>query len=205
MSVRIKSYINWAVQSLPFCFSISYSKKMSSCQDQLLKSSNDEQDFLLAMELVNSSIPQITMKAAIKLGVLEILAKASPSQLSSSEIASQLPTNNKEAPIVLDRILRLLACHSFLTCNLVTNKDGSVQRLYGLASASRFFVPNEDGVSLAPCLFLTQDKVFMETWYFFLFLTSLIYINYIHTLSHSHLHTHAHNIFLFTSSFVKHN
>ncbi|KAH9751559.1 Flavone 3'-O-methyltransferase 1 [Citrus sinensis] len=114
------------------------------------------------MELVNSSIPQITMKAAIKLGVLEILAKASPSQLSSSEIASQLPTNNKEAPIVLDRILRLLACHSFLTCNLVTNKDGSVQRLYGLASASRFFVPNEDGVSLAPCLFLTQDKGFEE-------------------------------------------
>ncbi|GAY64884.1 hypothetical protein CUMW_237030, partial [Citrus unshiu] len=65
------------------------------------------------MELVNSSIPRITMKAAIKLGVLEILAKASPSQLTSSEIASQLPTNNKEAPIVLDRMLRLLACHSF--------------------------------------------------------------------------------------------
>ncbi|KAK9217814.1 hypothetical protein WN943_006444 [Citrus x changshan-huyou] len=82
------------------------------------------------MELVNSSIPRITMKAAIKLGVLEILAKASPSQLTSSEIASQLPTNNKEAPIVLDRMLRLLACHSFR--NLVTNKDGSVQRLYGV-------------------------------------------------------------------------
>ncbi|GAY64886.1 hypothetical protein CUMW_237030, partial [Citrus unshiu] len=107
------------------------------------------------MELVNSSIPRITMKAAIKLGVLEILAKASPSQLTSSEIASQLPTNNKEAPIVLDRMLRLLACHSFR--NLVTNKDGSVQRLYGLASVSRFFVPNEDGVSLAPCLLLDHD------------------------------------------------
>ncbi|KAH9685696.1 Flavone 3'-O-methyltransferase 1 [Citrus sinensis] len=107
------------------------------------------------MELVNGSIPRITMKAAIKLGVLEILAKASPSQLTSSEIASQLPTNNKEAPIVLDRILRLLACHSFR--NLVTNKDGSVQRLYGLASVSRFFVPNEDGVSLAPCLLLDHD------------------------------------------------
>ncbi|KAH9685699.1 Flavone 3'-O-methyltransferase 1 [Citrus sinensis] len=78
------------------------------------------------MELVNGSIPRITMKAAIKLGVLEILAKASPSQLTSSEIASQLPTNNKEAPIVLDRILRLLACHSFR--NLVTNKDGSAPR-----------------------------------------------------------------------------
>ncbi|KAK9214382.1 hypothetical protein WN944_006374 [Citrus x changshan-huyou] len=82
---------------------------MSSFPDQLLKCSNDEQDFLLAMELVNSSIPQITLKATIKLGVLETLAKARPSQLSSSEIASQLPTNNKEAPIVLDRILRLLA------------------------------------------------------------------------------------------------
>ncbi|ESR45112.1 hypothetical protein CICLE_v10003534mg [Citrus x clementina] len=94
---------------------------MSSFPDQLLKCSNDEQDFLLAMELVNCSIPQITMKATIKLGVLETLAKARPSQLSSSEIASQLPTNNKETPIVLDRILRLLACHSFLTCTIDKN------------------------------------------------------------------------------------
>ncbi|KAK9217813.1 hypothetical protein WN943_006443 [Citrus x changshan-huyou] len=74
---------------------------MSSFPDQLLKCSNDEQDFLLAMELVNCSIPQITMKATIKLGVLETLAKARPSQLSSSEIASQLPTNNKETPILV--------------------------------------------------------------------------------------------------------
>ena len=94
---------------------------MSSFPYQLLKCSNDEQDFLLAMELVNSSIPQITLKATIKLGVLETLAKARPSQLSSSEIASQLPTNNKEAPIVLDRILRLLVCHSFLTCTIDKN------------------------------------------------------------------------------------
>ncbi|KAL9426387.1 hypothetical protein AB3S75_033214 [Citrus x aurantiifolia] len=139
---------------------------MGSFQDQVMKLSNDEQDFLLAMELSTGSILPMAMKAAIELGVLEILAKASPSQLSSSEIASQLPTNNKEAPVVLlDRILRLLASHSLLTCNLVTNTDGSVQRLYGLASICRYFVQNEDGVSLAPYLLLSLDKVAMEPWY----------------------------------------
>ena len=143
---------------------------MGSFQDQVMKLSNDEQDFLLAMELSTGSILPMTMKAAIELGVLEILTKASPSQLSSSEIASQLPTNNKEAPVaLLDRILRLLASHSLLTCNLVANTDGSVQRLYGLASICRYFVQNEDGVSLAPYLLLSLDKVAMEPWFVFLF------------------------------------
>ena len=62
-------------------------------------------------------------------------------------------------------MLRLLASYSFLTCNLATNiKDGSAQRLYGLASVSRYFFPNEDGVSLAPTLLIIQDKVNMDSW-----------------------------------------
>ncbi|GAY58150.1 hypothetical protein CUMW_184890 [Citrus unshiu] len=93
----------------------------------------------------------MTMKTAIQLGVLEIM----------------LPKNNKETPIILDRMLRLLASYSFLTCNLATNiKDGSAQRLYGLASVSRYFFPNEDGVSLAPTLLIIQDKVNMDSWYY---------------------------------------
>ncbi|GAY58148.1 hypothetical protein CUMW_184900 [Citrus unshiu] len=95
----------------------------------------------------------MTMKTAIQLGVLEIML----AQINS--LASQLPKNNKETPIILDRMLRLLASYSFLTCNLATNiKDGSAQRLYGLASVSRYFFPNEDGVSLAPTLLIIQDK-----------------------------------------------
>ncbi|GAY56888.1 hypothetical protein CUMW_175350 [Citrus unshiu] len=53
--------------------------KMSSFHDQLMKPPNDEEDFMLVMELSLSSLLPMTMKAIIKLGVLEILAKASPS------------------------------------------------------------------------------------------------------------------------------
>ncbi|XP_024046928.1 caffeic acid 3-O-methyltransferase isoform X2 [Citrus clementina] len=140
---------------------------MGSLQDDhqvMLKPARDEQDFLLAMELASGAVLPMTIKSATELGLLEIMAKASPTQLSSSEIASQLPTNNKKAPIILDRMLRLLASYSFLTCNLVSNKDGSVQRLYGLTPVSKYFVPNKDGVSLAPTLLIIQDQVNMDSW-----------------------------------------
>ena len=140
---------------------------MGSFQDDhqgMLKPAGDEQDFLLAMELASGAVLPMTIKSATELGLLEIMAKVSPTQLSSSEIASQLPTNNKKAPIILDRMLRLLASYSFLTCNLVSNKDGSVQRLYGLTPVSKYFVPNEDGVSLAPTLLIIQDKISMDSW-----------------------------------------
>ena len=68
---------------------ILYSKRMSSFQGQLRKSSNDEQDFLLAMELVNGSIPQITMKAAIKLGGQRFW----PKQAHLSSLLLRLPLN----------------------------------------------------------------------------------------------------------------
>ena len=149
----IYSYIQSATSTSSIAILlISARIKMSSFHDQLMKPPNDEEDFMLVMELSLSSLLPMTMKASIELGVLEILAKASPSQLSSSEIASQLPTNNQEAPTVLDRMLQFLASYSFLICNLVTNKDGNVFRVYGLASVCRW---NEDRVSLAPIFLLS--------------------------------------------------
>lgn len=138
---------------------------MNLFHGQTETSNNEEESFLLAMQLVTGSILPMTMKAAIELGLLEILAKASPSQLSSAEIASQLPTKNQDAPVILDRILRLLATHSILTCNLVAYKDGDVQRLYGLAPVGKYFVQNEDGVSLSPFLLIVQDKVPLDCWF----------------------------------------
>ncbi|XP_057511709.1 caffeic acid 3-O-methyltransferase-like [Actinidia eriantha] len=87
--------------------------------------------------------------------------------LSSSEIASQLHSNNPQAPIVLDRILCLLASHSILNCsNIVTRHNGQhVNRLYGLAPVSKYFIPNQDGVSLAPMLEEIQDKGMVNMWY----------------------------------------
>ncbi|KAJ0079913.1 hypothetical protein Patl1_22821 [Pistacia atlantica] len=51
------------------------------------------------------------------------MAKTSPSHcLSSSEIASYLPAKNHDAPLIVERILRLLASHSILTSKLTINK-----------------------------------------------------------------------------------
>jgi caffeic acid 3-O-methyltransferase len=84
--------------------------------------------------------------------------------LSPSEIASQLPTTNPDAPVMLDRILRLLASYSVLTYSLRTLPDGRVERLYGLGSVCKFLSKNENGVSIAALSLMNQDKVLMESW-----------------------------------------
>ncbi|KAE9462888.1 hypothetical protein C3L33_05208, partial [Rhododendron williamsianum] len=103
-----------------------------------------------------------------------IIAKAGPgAQLSPSQIASQLPADtlvrNPNASEMLDRMLRFLASHSILTCTVVDLPSDSraVQvgdrrsyDSYGLAPVAKYFVSNQDGVSLAPQLCLIQDKVF---------------------------------------------
>ncbi|KAK9199992.1 hypothetical protein WN944_015186 [Citrus x changshan-huyou] len=127
---------------------------------------NEERDesFAYANQLVTGSVLPMTMQAAIELGVFKIIAKAGPgAKLSASEIAAQLPaTKNKDAPMMLDRILRLLASHGVVECSL-DDIDGS-QRLYGQSNVSRYFVPNKDGVSLGPLMALIQDKVFLDSW-----------------------------------------
>ncbi|KAH9781398.1 Flavone 3'-O-methyltransferase 1 [Citrus sinensis] len=127
---------------------------------------NEERDesFAYANQLVTGSVLPMTMQAAIELGVFKIIVKAGPgAKLSASEIAAQVPaTKNKDAPIMLDRILRLLVSHGVVECSL-DDIDGS-QRLYGQSNVSRHFVPNEDGVSLGPLMALIQDKVFLDSW-----------------------------------------
>lgn len=67
----------------------------------------------------------------------------------------------------MDRILRLLASYSILTCTLVT-KEGHAQRLYGLAPVGKYFVKNGDGVSFAPLVLMLQAKTSVDCWFVFL-------------------------------------
>lgn len=121
----------------------------------------DKQLFTHAMQLVSSSVLPMALNAAFELNLLEIMAKAGPGALlSPSAIAAQLPTQNSDAPVLLDRILRLLTAHCVVTCHV----DKDFKRLYGLAPVCRYFVRNEDGVSLGPYMSLLQDKVFMDSW-----------------------------------------
>ncbi|KAM7507714.1 hypothetical protein LguiA_018167 [Lonicera macranthoides] len=83
----------------------------------------------------------MVLKAALELGLFDIIAKKG--QIPPSEMASHLLAKNKDAPAMLDRMLRLLATHSILTCslrNLEEGGGGEVERLYGLPPAGELFV-----------------------------------------------------------------
>ncbi|XP_077248345.1 caffeic acid 3-O-methyltransferase-like isoform X1 [Tasmannia lanceolata] len=126
----------------------------------------EEESFMFAMQLTSASVLPMALKAAIELEVLEIIAKeGSGAKLSPSQIVSQLPTQNPDAPTMLDRILRLLASYSILTCSVITDENGQIERLYGLAPVCKFLLQNQHGGCLGPLLVMNQDKVFMESWH----------------------------------------
>ncbi|KAF3644271.1 Caffeic acid 3-O-methyltransferase [Capsicum annuum] len=133
--------------------------------NQSLTQTEDEA-FVFAMQLASASVLPMVLKAAVELDLLEIMAKAGPGAfISPSEIAAQLPTKNPEAPVMLDRMFRLLATYSVLNCTLRTLPDSRVERLYSLVPVCKFLTKNGDGVSIAPLLLMNQDKVLMESWY----------------------------------------
>ncbi|XVF06636.1 hypothetical protein REPUB_Repub06bG0066900 [Reevesia pubescens] len=133
---------------------------------QYFSLNHEEKDILQAIHFASISAVPFALKAAIELDLLEIIAKASTASgmLSPAEIASQLSTNNPEAPSIIDRILRLLACHKILTCNPVTGEDGHTQRLYGLSSVGKYFLQTDDGISFAPLLQIYNEKYYLESW-----------------------------------------
>ncbi|KAK9098078.1 hypothetical protein Syun_025123 [Stephania yunnanensis] len=128
----------------------------------------DDEDFLFAEQIIYVSILPMVVRAAIKLNVFEIINSATSStadHLSASEIASLIPNNkNPDAHIILDRMLRFLASHSLLTCTINNGTTGEVERLYGLTPASKYFVKNEDGASLAPNLVSMHNERALDYW-----------------------------------------
>jgi len=131
------------------------------------KQVSDEEALFFAMELSGASAAPMVLKAALELGIIEIIAKAGPNaHLSSSNIASQIPSiKNPDAPSMLDRLLRLLASYKILTCS-IQNQDGdSIERLYGLHPLAKYFVNNQDGVSMISSFLMQHDKVLKDMWY----------------------------------------
>lgn len=72
---------------------------------------NKEEDetFARALQLSLSFVVRVILDVAIELGSLDIIAKSG--QMSPSEMASYLPTKNKDAFSMLDSIMRLVATH----------------------------------------------------------------------------------------------
>ncbi|RVW14911.1 Caffeic acid 3-O-methyltransferase [Vitis vinifera] len=87
-----------------------------------------------AMQLVSASVLPMVLKAALELGVLDIIGRAGPGALlSPSEIASHIPTHNPDAPFALDRILRLWLAIPFLltllTPTVMARSIGSMDKV----------------------------------------------------------------------------
>ncbi|XVF36926.1 hypothetical protein REPUB_Repub19eG0101000 [Reevesia pubescens] len=119
-----------------------------------------------AVRLANAVILPMVLKSALELNIIDIISAAGDGTfLSPTEIASGLPTKNPDAPVLLDRMLRLLASYSILKCSVRTKESGEVERLYGAGPLCKFLVKNQDGGSVAPLFLLHHDKVFMESWY----------------------------------------
>ncbi|XP_062191784.1 caffeic acid 3-O-methyltransferase-like [Phragmites australis] len=132
----------------------------------------DEEACMYAMQLASSSILPMTLKNAIELGLLEVLEAArkggDAAALAPEEVVARLPVapKNPDAPVMVDRMLRLLASYNVVKCEMEEGKDGKLSRRYGAAPVCKWLTPNEDGVSMAALALMNQDKVLMESWYY---------------------------------------
>ncbi|KAJ4881394.1 O-methyltransferase family protein [Raphanus sativus] len=127
----------------------------------------DEEDILLAMQLIVLRIVPYALKTAIELNLLEIIAKAGPlgTHLSPLDLASKAAAQNPDAPMMIDRLLRLLSAYSVCTCKLVKDEEGRDLRVYGLVKAGRKLIKDEDGFSLASTVRFSNPKFEGDTWY----------------------------------------
>ena len=127
-------------------------------------SEEEAQNYCTAMQLAASSVLPMVLQTAIELDLFRVIAKAG--QASASEIASLLAADNPAAAGMLDRLLYFLTAHSLFTCSALDAADhgGRGKRVYGLTPVSKYFVPDQGGISLSPFLTLIQEKVFMDSW-----------------------------------------
>ncbi|CAL9760400.1 unnamed protein product [Musa acuminata subsp. burmannicoides] len=114
-----------------------------------------------ALHLAIGSVLPMALKAAIELELLEIIVRAGPgAMLSPADIAAKLPTANPQAAVMVDRILRLLAAYSVVSCTVEAGDDGR-PRISTAPRVCKYLTKNEDGVSLASMSLMNQDKVLM--------------------------------------------
>lgn len=131
----------------------------------LSRDEEEEANYAYGVQIANSCALPMVLNAAIDLGVLQVIHdQAGADGLLPAEISTQVKAQNAEAPAMLDRMLRLLATYNIVGCTTVSTADGGVERRYKPTSLTKVYVPDEDGVSLAPNLKLFTDKVFLESW-----------------------------------------
>ncbi|KAG5603240.1 hypothetical protein H5410_034610 [Solanum commersonii] len=138
---------------------------MALSMDNIVISNEEEISMMKAMHLPCGLFLNMVIRAAIEVDLFEIIAKSTTQKLSSNEIASQIPTKNPNASLVLERILRFLASQSFLTCNITKNDDGNIHTSYTLTPLSQSLISDKDGSSIVPLLLLNTGSVGVNAWF----------------------------------------
>lgn len=133
----------------------------------------EEDARLLARRLSNAAAFPMVLKAALELGVIDTIATAGVGLwLSPSEIALRLSTKprNPQAPVLLDRMLRLLASYSVLKFRTVVIEDNGQTKqmgnVYAAEPVCKFLLSNVGGSgSFASLIMLNLSDVNIKTWY----------------------------------------
>ncbi|KAL4558579.1 hypothetical protein LXL04_036780 [Taraxacum kok-saghyz] len=127
--------------------------------------STEEEGMLKMMEINGGIVLPMVIKTAIELDLFEIMAKTPNGQFSSFDLASSLPKQNPQTPVLIERILRYLASQSILSSTLVRDESGNSKNVYGMTPLSNNYVRNKDGTSHASTVLLIYDKILVDCWY----------------------------------------
>ncbi|KAI3760246.1 hypothetical protein L1987_50639 [Smallanthus sonchifolius] len=127
---------------------------------------SEQEEALLRVNQINEGIVlPMVIKTAIELDLFEVMAKVPGGRFSCFDLASSLPRQTHETPVLIERILRFLATHSVLSSTIVKDEHGDSKKLYEMTAVSNYFVRNQDGTSHASSLLLIYDKVLVDCWY----------------------------------------
>ncbi|OAY23579.2 caffeic acid 3-O-methyltransferase [Manihot esculenta] len=130
---------------------------------------DEEETWNLAVSLANAVVLPMVLKSALELNIIDIISTPGNSRgsLSASEIAQRIPAaRNQDAPILLDRMLRVLASYDIVKCSSSTKENGQVERWYGAGPICKFLTKNQDGSgSAGPLLLMLHDEVLMKSWF----------------------------------------
>ncbi|CAL5033627.1 unnamed protein product [Urochloa decumbens] len=125
----------------------------------------DETSCLHALELISAFAISMTVKAAIELGLIDVLSTAAGRAMTADELSTQLPATDKaEAAASVDRLLRFLASYNVVKCSAETGPNGEALRRYTAAPVCRWLASNSSEGSLAPLAMFAVDEDYLPTW-----------------------------------------
>jgi len=121
------------------------------------------------MKLLGGLAVPFTIKAVIKLGIMDRLLTAERA-MSAQELTAGLPCRAPApAAAMVDRMLRFLASHGVVRCAATESElgsdDGKSCRRYAAAPVCKWFARGSGVESVVPMLFWMTSKTAMEPWY----------------------------------------